>query len=1462
MERTNTLIMMKSFTTLIGLMALGIGSLLAEDGPGLPAKSYRAEQLYRPIGYIDSSKKKVRGHAATAFFKGYLAMVEGRDSGKGDGAIVFFDISDPSKPKRVVTHIDEHTKKLFEGHNYGFTVIDGRDIVFLIAQSGLQIWDWTDIKKPRHISSLNLPKMKKGAYADTAWWLAMQYPYVYVGGTNTGMHIVKADDLTNPRLIKRIPTSKLGGFKVGSLFACGNFLVLNTFDAKGISLLDISDPQNPQLTKVLKESFGYSCLFNGGYLYGIGERPKIWDLRDPINARLISEYKGEKLGSKGGYGVIQDGMLHQGASSGYAKVDVTDPTKPKLIKRVSMRIPHQDFDGANVIGNYVVMTCDHGTGSHVIAHQTAPDTVGPKVNYMSPANDSNNNHLLSRIGMTFTDEIDHHDLDRVVVRELGGKALKGHWSLHNAILNFCPERPLKPATTYEVILPKGSIRDQVGNPMEEDFRSVFSTGSILSEFQVAIHNAKETRLGELASFTPQSAGREKAQYAWDFGDGSAMTKFGPPATVKYRYSKPGRYQVILHARRGSQRAATQYTQLVYREATSQAPAYSASVAYDAVNNRVWNVNPDNGTVTVSDADGLKLIKSLPAGPHPRTLCISNGVVAVAEQDRAQLVLFDAKTMEQLRVVPLGNFSQPYGVVLSHDAQRAWVSSQALGVIYQVDCRAGKVDRIFKVAEGQSLRGVALTSDGKTLLTTRFRSADDQAEVYAVDLTSGRIKTMPLVVDQGPDTEDGGRGVPNYLSQVVISPDGSQAWVPSKKDNILRGKARDGEALTFENSVRTIVSQIDLTTGKEVLGHRHDFNDKDMANAAVYSPRGDLLFVACQGSNSVEVIDAYSGEHLTSILHVGSAPQGLALNPKGVLYVYNFLSRSVVSYDVADMIATGNGVANSLHRVTTVQSDKLSPTVLLGKQLFYHAGDPRMSRDGYLSCASCHLDGDQDGRVWDFTDRGEGLRNTISLLGKAGEKHGRLHWSANFDEVQDFEHDIRGAFGGEGLIQSDQSPKAFFAKWHPLGFPKAGASRDLDAIAAYVRSLNATPNSPFRNADGSLSESGKRGRKIFQALDCNTCHGGGDFTDSPSHKMHDVGTLSKLSGRRLGSRLEGIDTPSLKGVWATAPYLHDGSAATLREVLVDKNKEGKHGDIKSLEAGELDDLIAYLLQIDDRESSAGIKQPNPKYHTIVVTDENMIAKKIMGAVTSLKPIAPISGLSDRKISIDEAYKIQGVFDQYMQKKFGPVTGYKMAYASKASQKKWGIPAPVSGTFFRKQHVPSGGSVRAGSFINFHIESEIAFTLKKDIKKPIKNVKDLMPYLKSVHVGLDVPDLRFDRSKGKVTVADVIAMSCGTHTYVIGKGVDPKGIDYSKMQVTLKRDQKIVYEGKASNVLGDPREALRMLANRLLKSGSRLRKGQIVLTGSVAGAYFPKEMKGRPGKYIGEATGLPSVELNVR
>jgi cytochrome c peroxidase len=189
----------------------------------------------------------------------------------------------------------------------------------------------------------------------------------------------------------------------------------------------------------------------------------------------------------------------------------------------------------------------------------------------------------------------------------------------------------------------------------------------------------------------------------------------------------------------------------------------------------------------------------------------------------------------------------------------------------------------------------------------------------------------------------------------------------------------------------------------------------------------------------------------------------------------------------------------------------------------------------------------------------------------------LHWSGNFDEVQDFENDIRSAFGGDGFMNDAD----FFTgtRSEPLGDPKAGVSAELDALAAYVNSLTDAGRSPHREADGLVSAGAQAGQALFQALDCGSCHSGALFTDSSSGLRHDVGTLKNSSGQRLGGILDGLDTPTLLGLWSTAPYLHDGSASSLQEVLIDANPDGLHSDIQSLSAAELDQLTEFLLQLE-------------------------------------------------------------------------------------------------------------------------------------------------------------------------------------------------------------------------------------------------------------------------------------------
>ena len=155
--------------------------------------------------------------------------------------------------------------------------------------------------------------------------------------------------------------------------------------------------------------------------------------------------------------------------------------------------------------------------------------------------------------------------------------------------------------------------------------------------------------------------------------------------------------------------------------------------------------------------------------------------------------------------------------------------------------------------------------------------------------------------------------------------------------------------------------------------------------------------------------------------------------------------------------------------------------------------------------------------------------------------------------------------------------------HPLGDPKAGLSADLDALAAYVASLNGFSVSPHRTSTGALTAEAQAGRAVFKRENCASCHSGTAFTDSSTNTLHDVGTLKPTSGQRLGAPLTGLDTPTLRSVWQTAPYLHDGSAPTIAAAI------SAHSGV-SLSAADLSALAAFVAQTDGSEATAPVNSP--------------------------------------------------------------------------------------------------------------------------------------------------------------------------------------------------------------------------------------------------------------------------------
>jgi cytochrome c peroxidase len=128
-----------------------------------------------------------------------------------------------------------------------------------------------------------------------------------------------------------------------------------------------------------------------------------------------------------------------------------------------------------------------------------------------------------------------------------------------------------------------------------------------------------------------------------------------------------------------------------------------------------------------------------------------------------------------------------------------------------------------------------------------------------------------------------------------------------------------------------------------------------------------------------------------------------------------------------------------------------------------------------------------------------------------------------------------------------------------------------AVVAYLRWARHRPSPFHRRPDGSLDAAASRGRELFEdpRVGCAACHPAPLFTNQ---RLHDVGT------RTPEDRRDAFDTPSLRELYRTAPYLHSGAAATLGDVLTTFNRADRHGRTSGLSREELDALVAYLLSL--------------------------------------------------------------------------------------------------------------------------------------------------------------------------------------------------------------------------------------------------------------------------------------------
>lgn len=560
-------------------------------------------------------------------------------------------------------------------------------------------------------------------------------------------------------------------------------------------------------------------------------------------------------------------------------------------------------------------------------------------------------------------------------------------------------------------------------------------------------------------------------------------------------------------------------------------------------------NNDSGTVTLVDLETKEKVREIKVGKKPEGVTwIGNGpLAAVTLYHEQAVVIIDTRTGKIEKTIKTA--AEPYGIVADAKGTRAFVTHEYPGLVSEIDLISGKVVR--EIPAGSMVRGIALAPDGKRIYVTEFYTG----VLNAIDLESGKI------VDSWK-----GHTTDNLARHVELHPKRPKAYMAHIRSMI---KVADGAGSIFPQlSIHDLKPPVQEGNRRRSWG-MDTFNGVYVVTnpwEAAISPDGKRLYIIYAGTNDMNYInlidDDYKEiERAGQPVRTGQNPRAVRVSPDSKsVYIYSAMDFSVSVY-TANMAP--------IKTIKTCEPPK-TPEWVRGKILFNTANQPMSSRR-WVACSSCHPDGLHDARVW---QQAEGLRKTTAFIGLAHTHP--LHWSADRDEVQDFEYTIRSKLmQGVGLLREKMKPKVGFHKIE-LEEKTSGRSKDLDALAVYCNSLE-FPLSPHVEAPGKLSPAAERGKTIFfsKEVGCATCHSGPYYTDSSLKQpfnLHDVGTGRSDPSERMGTK---YDTPTLLGVYRGTPYLHDGSAKTLRDVVTTQNTGDKHGRTSQLKSGEIDDLVEFL-----------------------------------------------------------------------------------------------------------------------------------------------------------------------------------------------------------------------------------------------------------------------------------------------
>jgi DNA-binding beta-propeller fold protein YncE len=545
-------------------------------------------------------------------------------------------------------------------------------------------------------------------------------------------------------------------------------------------------------------------------------------------------------------------------------------------------------------------------------------------------------------------------------------------------------------------------------------------------------------------------------------------------------------------------------------------------------------NRDSDSACLVDLVAGKVLSEARCGERPAGVALSldgrHGVVANQYSSSVTLLSVRGGRLESDAEVKVG--AEPRGVALSVDGRFAYVALSAADAVAIVDIPRRAV--AVRIPVGREPRGVALSPDGRWLVVGNSRSQD----VSLIDPRERRVtRTVRLAGDN--------------LRGVAVGPDGKWAYVAhifergfaTTRENIGRGWVASSRLSRVRLDEEAPKESLALDTKGQAVGD---------PEGVQLSPDGRWLAVAGSGTHELLLLRASDAPFIDfggpgdfiepELLNdaarfrrvlVGGRPVGIAFSPDSrTLVAANVLENSLQVVDVA-----AGGVTRSIF----LGGPKTPSLARRGEAIFTDAG---RSHAQWFSCNTCHADGHTNGTPFDTMNDGRfgNAKKTPSLRGVADTGPWTWHgWQTSLE-----------AAAIKSLTDTMQGPP-----------PKPG---DAEALLAYMRSLQFPPN-PNRAPDGSLTPAAGRGKTVFESANagCARCHPAPTFTNDG---IYDVG-LGKPD-----DAFQGYNPPSLRGVYARAPYLHDGRAATLRDVLTGDHSPEKVSGGKLGEA-ELADLIEYL-----------------------------------------------------------------------------------------------------------------------------------------------------------------------------------------------------------------------------------------------------------------------------------------------